>query len=150
MGSDYGAITFFYGKGINQDIFNWKRMGIYGEYASQGKMYLYTFSYYKTGLEGSQKISRIRKIWGCSDPTEEDCSLILSEHSDPCPEKDKEYKTVIEKKGNKIKIFVNEQLIFDAIDDGKYIEPLNSGRIALRLFGLRKALYDNFKVIQLN
>ena len=152
--TEYGlSMVFWNATGLDgRDVFSWKRTGRYEEYINGMRAYHVSFHRFGSGKSNIRKAPGFHLVSSVLDPITPNDTLW--------------HRIAIASAGNRQRIYVDGRLIHDFTDEGKpclndksWQHPLpckgtggvpNHGAVSIRHTQKQKALYDNFKIYNLN
>ncbi len=138
------GVFFVAAKGTNgEDILTGGRDGKYNLY-TKGRINCYGISLHRYFPDGRHNPgSNIRKNSGFHRGSHAE--------PDPVPEANRTYRIKMEKRGNRLRLWVDGNLVHDWIDDGTHGKPLADGKIGFRIRGDRSCIMylDNIVVSSL-
>jgi uncharacterized protein DUF1961/glycosyl hydrolase family 123 len=152
--SDNGLIMIFWNAfGLDgKDVFSWERTGKYEEYVNSNlAAYHCSFHRFNTGLSNLRKAPGFHLVASVKDPIDTGDRGI--------------HKVMVASAGNRQRIFIDEQLVHDFIDESKpclskgkwqHLLPCQGtgsipahGAFGIRLTQKQKAKFDNISVFEL-
>lgn len=140
------CIVFFAATGLEgEDVMDPalpKRDGTFSQYNNE-KLKNYHISYYTHNPgKPDRQVARLRKNPGKNNVSEGPRGILVTS--------DKVHQITLIKDDAKIKLYIDERLIIDWLDDGKVNGgPLGAGKIALRHMKWTQFRYRNFKMFEL-